>query len=109
MPNEANARLSRRGFLRSSATAGAGLVIGFQLSCSSDSSKPSGAAGPAAAASMNAFLRIAPDNSVTVVAKHIELGQGAFTGLATIVAEELDADWAQVRVEAAPSDEKLYG
>ncbi|HEU4533100.1 MAG TPA: xanthine dehydrogenase family protein molybdopterin-binding subunit, partial [Polyangiaceae bacterium] len=47
--------------------------------------------------------------SVTVVAKHIELGQGAFTGLATIVAEELDADWAQVRVEAAPSDEKLYG
>ena len=56
----------------------------------------------------NAFLRIAPDNSVTVIAKHLEMGQGAYTGLATIVAEELDADWAQVRVESAPADAKRY-
>ena len=57
----------------------------------------------------NAFVRIAPDNSVTVIAKHLEMGQGVYTGLATIVAEELDADWSQVRVEAAPVDSKLYG
>src|SRR6202035_5842178 len=53
-------------------------------------------------------LRIAPDNSVTVIAKHLEMGQGTYTGLATIVAEELDADWAQIRVESAPANAKLY-
>ncbi len=56
----------------------------------------------------NAFLRIGADNSVTVIAKHLEMGQGAYTGIATIVAEELDADWAQVRVESAPADAKRY-
>jgi isoquinoline 1-oxidoreductase beta subunit len=57
----------------------------------------------------NAFVRIAPDNTVTVIAKHLEMGQGANTGLATIVAEELDADWAQIRVVGAPVDAKRYG
>lgn len=56
----------------------------------------------------NAFLRIADDNTVTVISKHLEMGQGTYTGLATIVAEELDADWSQVRVEGAPADAKRY-
>ena len=56
----------------------------------------------------NAFVRITPDNTVTIVAKHLEMGQGAHTGLATVLADELDADWAQVRVEAAPSDPTRY-
>ena len=56
----------------------------------------------------NAFVRIGADNTVTVLSKHVEMGQGAYTGLATIVAEELDADWKQVRVEGAPADAKLY-
>ena len=56
----------------------------------------------------NAFVRIGRDNSVTVIVKHLEMGQGTYTGLATLVAEELDADWAQVRVEGAPADAKLY-
>ena len=56
----------------------------------------------------NAFLRIGSDNSVTVIAKHVEMGQGAYTGIATVVAEELDADWASVRVESAPADAKRY-
>jgi len=56
----------------------------------------------------NAFLRITEDNSVIVISKHLEMGQGTYTGLATIVAEELDADWAQVRVEGAPADAKRY-
>ncbi|UCV04111.1 xanthine dehydrogenase family protein molybdopterin-binding subunit [Dechloromonas denitrificans] len=92
--------LSRRRFLQGSA----GLTLGFCL--------PSiaAAAGPAAAASFepNAFLRIGADNSVTVISKHLEMGQGTYTGLATILADELDADWQQVRVEGAPADAKRY-
>jgi len=56
----------------------------------------------------NAFLRIGADDSVTVIAKHVEMGQGAYTGIATIVAEELDADWTHIRVESAPADAKRY-
>lgn len=56
----------------------------------------------------NAFIRIAADNTVTVISKHLEMGQGTYTGLATIVAEELDAAWSQVRVEGAPADAKRY-
>ena len=49
----------------------------------------------------NAFVRIAADNSVTVIVKHLEMGQGTYTGLPTLVAEELDADWSQMRVDGA--------
>src|ERR1700731_3536286 len=98
------ARASRRGFLKSAAATAAGLTIGFHWS------------GPVSRAfadtakdfAPNAFLRIAPDNSVTVIAKHLEMGQGTYTGLATVVAEELDADWAQIRVESAPADASKY-
>ena len=65
--------------------------------------------GPARPFLPNAFLRIGADNSVTVIAKHLEMGQGAFTGLATLLAEELDADWNSVRVEGAPADASKYG
>ena len=58
--------------------------------------------------SPNAFVRIASDNTVTVIVKHLEMGQGTYTGLPTLVAEELDADWAQVRVEGAPADAAKY-
>jgi len=56
----------------------------------------------------NAFLRITADGTVTVISKHLEMGQGVFTGLATLVAEELDADWSQIRVEGAPADTARY-
>ena len=56
----------------------------------------------------NAFVRIASDNTVTVIVKHLEMGQGTYTGLPTLVAEELDADWSQVRVEGAPADAAKY-
>jgi isoquinoline 1-oxidoreductase beta subunit len=74
----------------------------------------SGAAETASAAETaqpfepNAFVRIAEDNTVTVIIKHLEMGQGTYTGLSTLVAEELDADWAQIRVEGAPADAKRY-
>jgi isoquinoline 1-oxidoreductase beta subunit len=85
----------------------AGLVIGFYLprGLRAASAAPTNAAAPFAP---NAFVRIGTDNTVTVLIKHIEFGQGPFTGLATLVAEELDADWSQVRAEHAPSNPELY-
>ena len=56
----------------------------------------------------NAFVIVAPDNTVTVIIKHLDKGQGAATGLATLVAEELDASWGQIRTEFAPSDPMKY-
>ncbi len=57
----------------------------------------------------NQFLRISADGTITVISPNTELGQGAYTGLATLVAEELDADWNKIVVEGAPADVKLYG
>ncbi len=56
----------------------------------------------------NAFVKIGADSTVTVIVKHLEMGQGTYTGLPTLVVEELDADWSQVRVEGAPADAKRY-
>ena len=99
--------VSRRALLR-----GAGaLVIGLHLPLPARAQSGAGAAyrpGGSAAFAPNAFVRIAPDSTVTVLIKHIEFGQGPFTGLATLVAEELDADWSQMRSEHAPADVKLY-
>ncbi len=96
---------TRRQFLRDSVLAGAGLVVGFHWS---GGPRPARAASSTAEAALNAFVRIAPDNTVTVLSKHIEFGQGTYTGLATILAEELDADWSQIRVESAPADATVY-
>src|SRR3984893_1493335 len=104
-------RPTRREFLKSAGTVGAmALTIGFEWAGSTRRALAVGPAAPAVGSAFtpNAFLRIGSDNSVTVIAKHVELGQGAYTGIATIVAEELDADWAQVRVESAPADAKRY-
>lgn len=98
-----SAGVSRRDFLKSSAAAG--LVIGLQLPFAN---KAWAAEAADAAFAPNAFIRISPDNWVTMVIKHHEMGQGSSTGLATILAEELDADWSRVRVEYAPSDPSLY-
>jgi isoquinoline 1-oxidoreductase beta subunit len=102
-------RPTRRAFLKSTGSAAlAALTIGFEWSGSAR--RAAAAAGAAAGATFapNAFLRVGADNSVTVIAKHVELGQGAYTGIATLVAEELDADWALVRVESAPADATRY-
>src|ERR671914_661138 len=98
---------------RSILKAGAGLTLAFYLPGSlAQVSAPGrtirGAEASSSVLAPNAFVRIGADNTVTVIAKHIEMGQGTYTGLATLVAEELDADWAQVRVEGAPADAKLY-
>jgi isoquinoline 1-oxidoreductase subunit beta len=106
-PSLAAVRPTRRQFLK---TAGSvttvALTIGFEWLGPSRRAAAV-VAGPAVFAP-NAFLRIGADNSVTIIAKHVEMGQGAYTGIATVLAEELDADWAQVRVESAPANAKLY-
>ncbi|ALP67872.1 xanthine dehydrogenase family protein molybdopterin-binding subunit [Paraburkholderia caribensis] len=100
-------RPSRRTFLKGAGTAAAlALTIGFEWA--GTSRRAIAAQPPGAAFAPNAFLRVGADDSVTVIAKHVEMGQGAYTGIATIVAEELDADWSRVRVESAPADAKRY-
>ena len=100
-------RISRRTVLKGAA----GLVIGMHLG--STARAQSGlrrvlGAGGSTIFAPNAFVRIGTDNVVTVIVKHIEFGQGPFTGLATLVAEELDADWSQIRAEHAPANAALY-
>jgi isoquinoline 1-oxidoreductase beta subunit len=95
--------LSRRSLLK----AGAGLAIGVYIAKSGRVFAQAPAATPPNIAP-NTFLIIKPDNTVTVLCKHIEFGQGPFTGMATLVAEELDADWSQMRADHAPSNPVLY-
>lgn len=99
---------TRRGFLKGGA--GLALAIVAPTVALADIGGP-GHAGSAMVDgefSPNAFLRIGTDGTVTVVSKHLEMGQGVYTGLATLVAEELDADWSRVTVEGAPADAKRY-
>jgi len=86
----------------------AGLVLGFWLPERGRQFAKAQTGSGQHALAPNAFVRVAPDNIVTVISKHCDAGQGIHTGLATILAEELDADWAQIRVEPAPADRALY-
>jgi isoquinoline 1-oxidoreductase beta subunit len=103
---------TRRGFLKG----GAGLALAIVTPVMADSNAKAPAAGPGLAGSTlvdgefapSAFIRIGGDGTVTIVSKHLEMGQGVYTGLATLVAEELDADWSTVKVEGAPADAKRY-
>lgn len=97
-------KTNRRGFLKLSVGTGVGLIIGASLPMSL-----AGAAGDAAAPTGFApFVKIGADNVVTVVVKHLDKGQGVASGLATLVAEELDARWDQIDTEFAPANAKLY-
>lgn len=93
------AAVSRRAFLKTAASAG--LVLGFYLPGGGRGARAAAAAAPPSAP--NAFLHIAPDNSVTVAVNRLEFGQGVHTALPMLIAEELDADWSQVRAELAPA------
>ena len=99
-------RASRRDFLKVSAAAGGGMLLTFAL--------PS--LGKAAVmgeiedtATLNAYVRIAPDNVVTIMSKNPEIGQGIKTMLPMLIAEELDVDWKQVSIEQALADSTVYG
>jgi isoquinoline 1-oxidoreductase beta subunit len=101
-----NQHVSRRSLLKGAA------VLAIAATADLNIIKVAEAAGPAhpapAAPNPVPFVRIAADNTVTVVVKHLDKGQGIATGLATIVAEELDADWSQMRSVFAPADNRIY-
>jgi isoquinoline 1-oxidoreductase beta subunit len=99
--------VSRRGFLKGSAVLGGGLVVAFVIP--GGHRFAFGAENQGEVFAPNAFLRIGNDNSVTVLLGHSEMGQGIWTGLTMLIAEELDADWSKIRVEHAPASAAEYG
>jgi len=101
----ATQRVDRRTFLKVGAIAGGGLMVGGYLQ-----SVDPGRTGAAAAGIFepNVWLRIAPDDTVTIMLSQVEMGQGVMTSMPMLVAEELDADWAKIKTEWTPADPK-YG
>jgi isoquinoline 1-oxidoreductase subunit beta len=98
---------SRRDFLKVVATAGGGMLLTLRFPAAA---KAAGAgAAQAAPSALTAFVRIAPDNIATIIAKNPEIGQGIKTMLPMLIAEELDVDWSQVRIEQADLNPALYG
>jgi isoquinoline 1-oxidoreductase subunit beta len=102
--------MSRRGFVGGAGASLAGLVLSFYVpenvaraATAAAATKAPSAPPPAPLPPANAFVRIAPDDTVTVVLAHSEMGQGIWTTLAMLIAEELDCDWAKVRSEHAPA------
>ena len=96
--------MSRRNFLKTSAVAGAGLTVGFQAPLGGRVARALG--GPTEAFVPNAWIRITPDNIVTIVVGRSDVGQGVLTSMPMLIAEELEADLSLVRVEAAPASPK---
>jgi isoquinoline 1-oxidoreductase beta subunit len=97
--------MSRRVFLKAGVASGGGLLLGFAL--------PAFRGDPAAAASSdfapNAFIRIGSDGAVNLIMPYVEMGQGTYTSIPMLIAEELEVALSQVRLEHAPPDEKHYG
>jgi isoquinoline 1-oxidoreductase beta subunit len=94
---------SRRGFLKASAAVGGGLLLSFSLPGLMDASAQVGGGA------MNVFVHIAADGIVTITSKNPEQGQGVKTMMPMLIAEELDVDWKDVRVEQAMADAAKYG
>ena len=100
--------MDRRSFLRVSGLAGGGLLLGFYLK---SGARVFAAAADETAAEFapNAFIRITPDGVVTLIAKNPEIGQGVKTSMPMLIAEELDVDWKNVKIEQALSEPAIYG
>jgi len=95
--------LTRRGFLQAGLAVGGALVVGFQLPSAHGAQAGKSVFAP------NAFIRIDAHGKVTLIMPQVEMGQGIYTAVAMILAEELDAAFDQVSLEAAPPSDKLYG
>src|SRR5208283_3175226 len=93
--------VSRRGLFKM--TAATALFFGFHVPCGAQSQ-----AGGDGALAPNAFIKIDRQGDITLIMPQIEMGQGTYTSISMILAEELDADWSRVKLEHAPPDEKRY-
>ena len=102
--NSAN-RLSRRSFLKAGAAAGGGLMLSLSLPSMRSEAEAAGADSFAP----NAFIRIGSDGEIVLTMPYVEMGQGDYTAIPMLIAEELEVDLKQVRLEHAPPNEKLYG
>lgn len=96
-----SATLGRRGFLKIAGAGGLALAFGLRPNSAIAAASDAGA--------LNAYVIVAPDNSVTIFGTNPEIGQGIKTAFAMIIAEELDADWSRVKVETAAVDPTRYG
>ena len=105
LTQEAPPALSRRSFINVGAALGGGLVLGVGLVAAPDEAT---AAAGAPSFAPNAFVGIAPNGQVTVTVAYVEMGQGTYTSIPMLVAEELEVDLNTVRVEHAPPNDKLY-
>lgn len=101
MNNIIETNLSRREFIKGSAAAMGGLVIGFYLPLLGGRAYAA-EAQPKPVYPPNAFIRIAPDDSITIVVNKSEMGQGVYTSLPMLIAEELEADWSRICIDSAP-------
>ena len=102
--------LTRRTFLSVSAAAGGGMLLSVTVPQFAAAAEPQGGVPASAhAETLNAYVSIAPDGIITIQSKCPEIGQGIKTSLPMVIADELDADWKDVRTEQAPIDAKLYG
>jgi len=99
---------SRREFLKSSATLSAAFTVGVYIPDAFAKTAEKLLTKKVETFAPNAFIRITPDNTITVLIKHLEMGQGVYTGLTQLVAEELQVDMQNIKVESAPADAKLY-
>jgi isoquinoline 1-oxidoreductase beta subunit len=111
--NSRSSALSRRTFLQAVSAGGglllgSGFLIGSASVAAADKSIAAASTTAADAPVFNAFLKITPDSKVTMVVKHLDMGQGVSTGLTSLVAEELDASWEQMQWEFAPADNHRY-
>ena len=103
--SERAADLSRRNFLRASAIAGGGLLLSVNLPFAGRESEAAAAAGDFAP---NAFVRIGGDGKVVLTMPYVEMGQGTYTSIPMLIAEELEIGLNQVQLEHAPPSDKLY-
>jgi isoquinoline 1-oxidoreductase beta subunit len=97
--------VSRRAFLRAGAAAGGGLLLSLRLPFANGEAEAVGANG----FTPNAFIRIGTDGKIVLTMPYVEMGQGTYTSIPMLIAEELEVDLKQVQVEHAPPNEKLYG
>jgi isoquinoline 1-oxidoreductase beta subunit len=97
-------RIDRRSFLKVSAFGGGGVLLGLYA----PNVKAQGRGGPQVLPDPHAFIRVAADGTVTIVAKNPELGQGVKNMLPMLIAEELDVDWKSVKIEQADLDSAKY-